>query len=51
MQTGSGISLELVQVIQALIVIFVAAPAVVKATFRLRALRVGGISGVAARGW
>lgn len=51
MQTGSGISLELVQVLQALIVIFVAAPAVVKATFRLRAVRVGGISGVAARGW
>jgi simple sugar transport system permease protein len=51
MQTRSGVSLELVQVIQALIVIFVAAPALVKATFRLRALRVGGISGVAARGW
>lgn len=51
MQTGSGISLELVQVIQALIVIFVAAPAVVKATFRLRETRVGAISGVAARGW
>jgi simple sugar transport system permease protein len=51
MQTGSGISLELVQVIQALIVIFVAAPAVVKATFRLKEIRVGALSGVAARGW
>lgn len=51
MQTGSGISLELVQVIQALIVIFVAAPALVKATFGLRAIRLGRISGVAARGW
>ena len=51
MQTGAGISLELVQVIQALIVIFVAAPALVKATFRLRALRAGRIEGVAARGW
>jgi simple sugar transport system permease protein len=51
MQTRSGVSLELVQVIQALIVIFVAAPALVKATFRLRVIRVGGISGVAARGW
>jgi simple sugar transport system permease protein len=51
MQTSSGVSLELVQVIQALIVIFVAAPALVKATFGLRAARVGGISGVAARGW
>lgn len=36
MQTGAGISLDLVQVIQALIVIFVAAPALVRATFRLR---------------
>jgi simple sugar transport system permease protein len=51
MQTGAGISLELVQVIQALIVIFVAAPALVKATFRLRALRAEPIEGVAARGW
>jgi general nucleoside transport system permease protein len=51
MQAGSGISLELVQVIQALIVIFVAAPALVKATFRLRELRAGRIEGVAARGW
>jgi general nucleoside transport system permease protein len=51
MQASSGISLELVQVIQALIVIFVAAPALVKATFRLRELRTGRIEGVAARGW
>jgi ABC-type uncharacterized transport system permease subunit len=51
MQTGSQISLELVQVIQALIVIFVAAPALVKATFRLRELRARRIEGVAARGW
>jgi simple sugar transport system permease protein len=51
MQTGAGTSLELVQVIQALIVIFVAAPAVVKATFRLRAARLGRVTGVAARGW
>jgi simple sugar transport system permease protein len=51
MQTGAGISLELVQVIQALIVIFVAAPALVKATFRLRAVRVRGISTMGARGW
>jgi general nucleoside transport system permease protein len=51
MQTGSQISLELVQVIQALIVIFIAAPALVKATFRLRELRARRIEGVAARGW
>lgn len=51
MQVGAGTSLELVQVIQALIVIFVAAPALVKATFRLRPARAGAITGVAARGW
>ena len=39
MQTFSGISLELVTVLQALIVIFIAAPALVKAIFRLRANR------------
>lgn len=50
-QTGAGVSLELVQVLQALIVIFVAAPALVKATFGLRAVRVRGIEGPAARGW
>ncbi|BAL92704.1 putative sugar ABC transporter permease protein [Actinoplanes missouriensis 431] len=39
MQSYSGISLELVTVLQALIVIFIAAPALVKAIFRLRATR------------
>ena len=39
MQSFSGISLELVTVLQALIVIFIAAPALVKAIFRLRAAR------------
>jgi simple sugar transport system permease protein len=51
MQTGAGVSLELVQVIQALIVIFVAAPALVKATFGLRAAGTGGIASGLARGW
>lgn len=51
MQTGASVSLELVQVLQALIVIFVAAPALMKATFRLRPARLGRVEGVAARGW
>lgn len=51
MQTASGISLELVQVIQALIVIFVAAPALVKVIFGLRAARSRGIATATARGW
>jgi simple sugar transport system permease protein len=39
MQSFSSISLELVTVVQALIVIFIAAPAMVKAIFQLRAAR------------
>ncbi|WIM95961.1 ABC transporter permease [Actinoplanes oblitus] len=39
MQSFTGISLELVTVLQALIVIFIAAPALVKAIFQLRAAR------------
>jgi ABC-type uncharacterized transport system permease subunit len=51
MQSGADISLELSQVIQALIVIFVAAPALVKATFRLREVRAPQVTEVAGRGW
>jgi general nucleoside transport system permease protein len=52
MQVAAGVSLELVQVIQALIVIFVAAPALVKAVFALRAARARRIAvAETGRGW
>ena len=51
MQSYSGISLELVYVLQALIVIFVAAPALVKAVFRLRAARAARLGTSVAKGW
>jgi simple sugar transport system permease protein len=51
MQSFSGISLELVAVIQALIVIFVAAPALVKAVFRLRPARLSGLETGMSKGW
>lgn len=52
MQVAAGTSLELTQVIQALIVIFVAAPALVKAAFGLRAARARGIAVTeTGRGW
>jgi simple sugar transport system permease protein len=51
MQSFSGISLELVSVLQALIVIFVAAPALVKAVFRLRPAAAGAIETGMAKGW
>jgi simple sugar transport system permease protein len=53
MQIAAGVSLELVQVIQALIVIFVAAPALVRTVFALRTARARGIAVAeeAGRGW
>jgi general nucleoside transport system permease protein len=51
MQSYSGISLELVTVLQALIVLFVAAPAMVKAVFALRASRATGVEVSMAKGW
>ncbi|WBB77544.1 ABC transporter permease [Micromonospora sp. WMMD882] len=51
MQSYAGISLELVTVLQALIVIFIAAPALVKAIFRLRAARAARLQTSLAKGW
>jgi len=51
MQSYSGISLELVFVLQALIVLFVAAPALVKAIFQLRAARAARLETTVTKGW
>lgn len=51
MQSYSGVSLELVTVLQALIVIFIAAPALVKAVFQLRAARAARPQTSLAKGW
>jgi len=51
MQSYAGISLELVGVLQALIVIFVAAPALVKTIFHLRAARAARLGASMAKGW
>ena len=51
MQSYSGISLELVYVLQALIVVFVAAPALVKLVFRLRSARLARLGTSMAKGW
>jgi ABC-type uncharacterized transport system permease subunit len=48
---GAGVSLELVTVLQALIVIFIAAPALVKAIFQLRAARSARLGASMAKGW
>jgi simple sugar transport system permease protein len=51
MQSYSHVALDLVTVVQAVIVIFIAAPALVKAIFRLRAARTGGTPTSLAKGW
>ena len=51
MQSFTGISVELVTVLQALIVIFIAAPALVKTIFHLRAARAARLGASMAKGW
>jgi simple sugar transport system permease protein len=51
MQSYSHVAIDLVIVLQAVIVIFIAAPALVKAIFRLRAARGGGTPTSLAKGW
>lgn len=49
MQANTDTPIDLILVIQALVVLFIAAPALVKAVFRLKDLKVG--SGVVSKGW
>ncbi|WP_373316657.1 ABC transporter permease [Phytomonospora endophytica] len=51
MQTVADIPVDMVTVLQALIVIFIAAPALVKAIFRLRTSRGAGMDLTMAKGW
>jgi general nucleoside transport system permease protein len=40
-----------VQVLEAVIVLFVAAPPLIRAMYRLRATRASGVGGVVSKGW
>jgi simple sugar transport system permease protein len=51
MQTATSTPVQIVQVLQALIVMFVAAPPLIRALFRLRAARAGGVGGAMSKGW
>ncbi|MFC7481294.1 ABC transporter permease [Luedemannella flava] len=51
MQSFSGIPVDLVDVLTALIVLFIAAPALVRSVFRLRAGRTGRLETTVAKGW
>jgi simple sugar transport system permease protein len=50
MQSDTGTPIDLVVVIQSLIVLFIAAPAVVRAIFRIKATG-GGVGPALAKGW
>ena len=51
MQASTGTPVDIVQVIQALIVMFVAAPPLIRAMYRLRTTRAGGTGQVLSKGW
>ena len=51
MQAATQIPVDIVTVIQSLIVLFVAAPPLIRAMFRLRRARAGGLSENVAKGW
>ena len=51
MQASTGTPVQIVQVIQALIVLFVAAPPLVRAMYRLRPSRSGAASTTMSKGW
>jgi general nucleoside transport system permease protein len=50
MQAATGTPVDMVEVLQAVVVLFVAAPPLVRAIFRLRAARGGGLE-VISKGW
>ena len=50
MQTVTSTPVQIVQVLQALIVLFVAAPPLIRAMYRLRAAKAGGV-GTMSKGW
>ncbi len=50
MQSSTGTPVDLVSVVQSLIVLFIAAPAMISALFRLRSAR-GGVGTELAKGW
>jgi general nucleoside transport system permease protein len=51
MQTVTSTPVQIVQVLQALIVLFVAAPPLIRAMFRLRRVRGGGVGASMSKGW
>ena len=50
MQAATGIPIDLVVVIQALVIMFIAAPALVRGLYRIKAARAGGPE-ISIKGW
>jgi ABC-type uncharacterized transport system permease subunit len=51
MQTATSTPVQIVQVLQALIVMFVAAPPLIRSLYRLRDARVSGVGSTMSKGW
>jgi general nucleoside transport system permease protein len=51
MQAVTGTPVDMVEVLQAVIVLFVAAPPLIRAIYRLRDAQAGGVGGVMSKGW
>jgi simple sugar transport system permease protein len=51
MQSATGTPVQIVQVLQALIVLFVAAPPLVRTIYRIRAARSRGVAATMSKGW
>jgi simple sugar transport system permease protein len=51
MQSVTGTPVDMVEVLQAVIVLFVAAPPLIRSIYRLRAARGGGVGLVLSKGW
>jgi general nucleoside transport system permease protein len=51
MQAVTGTPVDMVEVLEATVVLFVAAPLLIQTVFRLRAAKGGGVGGIMSRGW
>jgi len=51
MQAATGTPVDMVEILQAIIVLFVAAPPLIRAIYRLRAARAGGVGLTLSKGW
>ena len=51
MQASQQIPIDIVLVIQSVIVLFIAAPPLIRTMFRLRAARAGGVGTTMSKGW